>query len=172
MDSDSFDGDTGTFNGLDPIRISFTVRNAGGTPVQPDEDFFTQVALSKDLTFDDEDFVLKEFDLSGDALGSNLLAGVLGLDSELPDNVDGDFYFWVSMENNPNAFPLENTPSISLTSSFTGTTNLVEVPRIPIEKEGRDRLPVETEGLSHMKKVLTEISKSITWICWLAESRS
>ena len=30
------------------------------------------------------------------------------------------------MENNPNAFPLENTPSISLTSSFTGTTNLVE----------------------------------------------
>ena len=58
---------------LDPIRISFTVRNAGGTPVQPDEDFFTQVALSKDLTFDDEDFVLKEFDLSGDALGSDLL---------------------------------------------------------------------------------------------------
>ena len=81
------------------------------------------------MTFDDEDFVLKEFDLSGDALGSNLLAGeTITLDwiQQLPDNVDGDFYFLVSMENNPNAFPLENTPSISLTSSFTGTTNLVE----------------------------------------------
>ena len=139
MDSDSFDGDTGTFNGLDPIRISFTVRNAGGTPVQPDEDFFTQVALSKDLTFDDEDFVLKEFDLSGDALGSNLLAGeTITLDwiQQLPDNVDGDFYFLVSMENNPNAFPLENTPSISLTSSFTGTTNLVEGTANTTNREG------------------------------------
>ena len=115
----------------DSIQSEFPLlfRNAGGTPVQPDEDYFTQVALSKDLTFDDEDFVLKEFDLSGDALGSNLLAGeTITLDwiQQLPDNVDGDFYFLVSMENNPNAFPLENTPSISLTSSFTGTTNLVE----------------------------------------------
>ena len=127
VDPDSFDGDIGYFNGLDPIRISFTVRNNGLSPVQPDQPFFTQVALSKNLTFDDDDFILREFDLSGDALGANLLPReTITLDwvQQLPDNIDGDFYFLVNIEGN--TFSLENTPSISLTSSFKGTTNLVE----------------------------------------------
>ena len=100
VDPSSFVGDVGAFSGLDPIRISFTVRNNGLSPVQADQSFFTQVVLSKDLTFDNNDFVLREFDLSGDALGANLLPReTITLDwiQQLPDNIDGDFYFLVNM---------------------------------------------------------------------------
>ena len=137
VDRDSFVGDIGSFYGLDPIRISFTVRNNGFSPVQADQQFITQIALSKDLTFDVDDFVLREFDLSGDALGSNLLPReTITLDwvQQLPDNIDGDFYFLVNIEGN--TFSLENTPSISLTSSFKGATNLVEGPGNTIRQGG------------------------------------
>ena len=130
VDPDSFDGDVGSFRGLDPIRISFSVKNNGQSAVQSSENFAVQVALSKNLTFDESDFVLREFDLSGNALGSNLLPNesiTLDWIQQLPDNFEGDFYYLVDIQGtNPQTFFLDNTPSISLISSFKGTTNLVE----------------------------------------------
>ena len=130
VDPDSFDGDVGSFRGLDPIRISFSVKNSGLSAVQSSENFAVQVALSKNLTFDESDFVLREFDLSGNALGSNLLPNesiTLDWIQQLPDNFEGDFYYLVDIQGAVSqTFYLDNTPSISLISSFKGTTNLVE----------------------------------------------
>ena len=39
VDPDSFEGDAGSFRGLDPIRIAFSIRNNGRSPVQPGENF-------------------------------------------------------------------------------------------------------------------------------------
>ena len=68
--------------------------------------------------------------MSGNALGSNLLPNesiTLDWIQQLPDNFEGDFYYLVDIQGtNPQTFFLDNTPSISLTSSFKGTTNLVE----------------------------------------------
>ena len=134
INANSFQGDTGSFRGLDPIRIAFSARNVGLMPIQPDEAFTARVALSKDLIFHDEnsfspDFILREFDLGGTALGTNLMPNesiTLDWIQQLPDNLEGDFYYLVNIEETGQTFPLDNTPSISLTSNFRGSTDLVE----------------------------------------------
>ena len=134
INANSFEGDTGSFRGLDPIRIAFSIRNSGLMPIQPNEDFTARVALSKDLIFHDEnspspDFILREFDLGGNALGTNLLPNesvTLDWIQQLPDNLEGDFYYLVNVEETGQTFNLDNTPSISLTSNFRGSTDLVE----------------------------------------------
>ena len=73
LDQDSFKGETGNFSGLDPIRISFSLRNIGPVSIQPSDVFTAQVTLSKDDVFSGDDFILREFDLGGNALGRNLM---------------------------------------------------------------------------------------------------
>ncbi len=136
INANSFEGDTGSFRGLDPIRIAFSIRNSGLMPIQPNEDFTARVALSKDLIFHNEnspspDFILREFDLGGNALGTNLLPNesiTLDWVQQLPDNLEGDFYYLVNVEETGQTFNLDNTPSISLSSNFRGSTDLVEGP--------------------------------------------
>ena len=92
VDPDSFEGDAGSFRGLDPIRIAFSIRNNGRSPVQPGENFTVQVLLSKDLTADTSDFVLRNLILEGPWC-KPLPNESITLDwvQQLPNSFEGDF---------------------------------------------------------------------------------
>ena len=78
VDEDSFKGDTGLFNGLDPARISFSVRNNSIRPLRAGDNFVLRVILSEDDVYDPTadagDMILREFDIEG---GNGLGAGLL-----------------------------------------------------------------------------------------------
>ena len=57
INPNSFQGDIGTFNGLDPIRISFAISNVGTGAINPNDTFTVQVALSTNDTFSNDDFI-------------------------------------------------------------------------------------------------------------------
>ena len=128
IDPDSFVGDTGTFRGLDPVRLSFAVRNTSTVAVATGDNFTAQVLLSENDSSSTDDFILREFDLSGDALGANLLPNeTITFDwiQQLPDNFEGDYYLLVNITGSGD-FALENTPVITLISENKGVTELVE----------------------------------------------
>lgn len=125
VDQDSFYGDTGTFRGLDPVRISFSIRHTGTSLLTGE--FTARVLLSEDDSFtDNEDFVLREFNVGESGLGANLRPNeTINLDwiQQLPDNLEGDYYLGVTIANQN--FPLDNTPVITLVSENNGITSLV-----------------------------------------------
>jgi len=125
VDQDSFYGDTGTFNGLDPVRISFSIRHSGTSLLSGE--FTARVLLSEDDSFtDNEDFILREFNVGQSGLGANLRPNeTIHLDwiQQLPDNLEGDYYLGVTIANQN--FPLDNTPVITLVSENNGITSLV-----------------------------------------------
>ena len=128
IDAASFTGDVGTFRGLDPVRLGFVVRNNSNFEVEPTDNFTARVALSLNSTFDNRDFILREFDLSGDALGSNLLPNeTIHLDwiQQMPDNFEGNYYLLVNIAETGQTFLLQNTPSISLKSRHKSDTKLI-----------------------------------------------
>ena len=127
VDPDSFKGNFGTFRGLEPVRLAFAVRNQGTVAIRTNDSFTVQVALSEDVTFSTSDFILREFDLSGDALGANLLPNeTVSFDwiQQMPDNLEGDYYMLVHIPQTDQVFALDNTPIISLISRNAGTTDL------------------------------------------------
>ena len=161
VDPDSFEGDVGSFRGLDPIRIAFSVRNEGLLPVQPADNFTVQVALSKNLTFDNSDFILREFDLGGNALGLDLLPNesiTLDWIQQLPNNFEGDFYYLVQIESDTNPFFqertefLENSPSITIESQNGGNLELVSgvgnnnMERPDSSRDGKSVVYEQTDG--------------------------
>jgi len=150
---DSYFGDTGTFRGLDPVRIGFTIRNFGDLAVQGDRSIICKVALSEDDDFlDIDDYILREFDLSASALGEGLKPNeTINFDwvQQMPTNLEGDFYLTVTIldidvpivrqflvvendqdsnyteveyQTNRQTFPLDNTPSITLTTEAQSST--------------------------------------------------
>ena len=125
VDQDSFFGDIGTFNGLDPVRISFSIRHTGTTLLSGE--FTARVLLSEDDSFtDNDDFILREFNVGQSGLGANLKPNeTIHLDwiQQLPDNLEGDYYLGVTIANQN--FPLDNTPVITLVSENNGITSLV-----------------------------------------------
>lgn len=125
VEQDSFYGDIGTFNGLDPIRISFSIRHTGTALLSGE--FTARVLLSEDDAFtDSDDFVLREFNVGQSGLGANLRPNeTIYLDwiQQLPDNLEGDYYLGVTIANQN--FPLDNTPVITLVSENNGITSLV-----------------------------------------------
>ena len=75
--------------------------------------------LSEDDSTSNTDYILREFDLSGDALGANLLPNehiILDWIQQLPDNLEGDYYLLVHILETDQSFPLTTTPVITLTS--------------------------------------------------------
>ena len=129
---DSFSGELGTFRGLDPVRLSFAVRNEGTRSISADESFTVQVLLSKDDSYSLDDFILREFDMGGNALGENLMPNeTVSFDwiQQMPDNYEGDYYLLVRILSETNMLlsssALENTPSITLISQDRGNTELV-----------------------------------------------
>lgn len=127
----SFYGESGTFRGLDPVRIGFVIRNEGDRAIQPGQRIICEVALSEDNDFlDIDDYILREFDLSAGALGEGLKPNeTINFDwvQQMPTNLEGDFYLTVSIEDQvtgtTQTFPLENTPSISLSTEAQSSTH-------------------------------------------------
>ena len=137
VDPDSFTGEIGSFRGLEPVRIGFTVRNDSNFAVEPGDNFTARVVLSKDDLFSTEDFILREFDLSGNALGARLLPNeTIQLDwiQQMPDNLEGDYYLLLHIEETGQLFPLQNTPVITMTSGNRGSTHLI-APTFPRNTE-------------------------------------
>lgn len=107
----------GTFQGLDSVKCNVTIRNDGTGSVQPGDAFLYRIALSNDLTFSTDDFLLRQIDLGGDSLGLDLKPNeTLTLDwiQLLPDNFEGDFYVITDM--NGVALNGKITPALSLRS--------------------------------------------------------
>jgi len=127
----SYLGEQGNFRGLEPIFISFAVRNVGKSPVISSDQINARVYLSKDLAADENDFILREFNLGGRGIGNGLLAGEtinLTWFQQLPDNFEGDFYLLIEITNNNQAstiFPMDNSPMLSLGSENTGITSRI-----------------------------------------------
>ena len=98
----SYSGEQGGFRGLEPIFISFAVRNSGRSPVSSQDRISARVLLSKDQQASDSDFVLREFNLGGGGIGQGLLAGEtinLTWFQQLPDNMEGDYYLLIEITN-------------------------------------------------------------------------
>ena len=115
----SYEGDIGTFNGLDPIRIAFAISNVGTVAINPNDTFTVEVALSTNDSFSPDDFILREFNLSGDALGTNLRSNeTINLDwiQQLPDNLEGDYYMVAHIPEEDIQVAFSNTPIISIAS--------------------------------------------------------
>ncbi len=128
----SFSGETGAFSGLDPVKLGFSLRNYGNVPVREEDNCTVVVALSEDDSFNTEDFILREFDLGGGALGANLRPNEtinLNWIQQMPDNLEGDYYLLVRiLETGATAevFVLNNTPSITLKSKNKGQINIID----------------------------------------------
>ena len=127
----SFSGESGDFRGLDPIFLSFAVRNRGDAPVAASDLIYARLILSKDLVSDEDDFVLREFNLGGGGIGQGLLSGEtvnLTWFQQLPDNLEGDYYLLIDITHGSNApvtTPIDTTPTFNLLSQDHGTTNLI-----------------------------------------------
>ena len=107
----------GTFQGLDAVNCNVTIRNVGAGPVLAGDAFVYRVALSNDLTFSQDDFLLRQIDLGGGGLGLDLRPNeTITLDwiQLLPDNFEGDFYVITDMNGAP--LSAEATPSLTLRS--------------------------------------------------------
>jgi Tol biopolymer transport system component len=123
------------FNGLDPARIAFSVRNDSLRPLRAGDNFVIRTILSEDDVYDPSagagDMILREFDLDG---GNGLGAGLLPNENisfdwiqQLPDNFDGDYYLLVDINSSSGrtTFPLENTPVITLQSKNNTRVSLL-----------------------------------------------
>jgi len=127
----SYQGEQGNFRGLDPIFISFAMRNVGKSPVGQSDEISARVLLSKDQIMDDEDFILREFNLGGGGIGEGLLSSEtvnLTWYQQLPDNFEGDYYLLIEVSNSGDTeiFSMDSSPIISLSSSNSGTTELLQ----------------------------------------------
>ena len=127
----SYNGERGTFRGMDPAFISFAVRNNGRAPVGPNDYAKASIYLSKDLVVDKGDLVIREFNLGGDGIGLGLLAGDtinLTWNQQLPDNYEGDFYLLIQIENG--FYENKNTTSQVLRVTSIDPTQLDTTPSI------------------------------------------
>ena len=129
VNPNSFTGEVGTFRGLEPVRIGFTVRNNSNFAIETNDNYTARVVLSLNDTFNTEDFILREFDLGGDALGAQLLPNeTVQLDwiQQMPDNLEGDYYLLLHIEETGQVFPLQNTPVINLNSKNEGQIKIAD----------------------------------------------
>ena len=159
INQDSFTGEVGAFRGLDPVRIAFVVRNESNFAIEPQDDFTIRVALSLNNTFDSEDYILREFDLSGDALGENLLPNeIIKLDwvQQMPDNLEGDYYLLVNIQETGQTFLLQNTPSVSLFSRHFADTRVVSYEEDNSTAELYNRLDEIDEELQNLEDLAIE----------------
>ena len=113
------------------VRLSFTVRNEGTVAIANTDDFTVQALLSEDDSYSTSDFILREFDFGGNALGTNLLPNeTVSLDwiQQMPDNFEGDYYLLIRIIDGAGVDTvsvMDNTPTISLVSNNRGSTHLL-----------------------------------------------
>ena len=159
INPNSFTGEVGPLRGLDPVRLGFAIRNESNFAIEPQDAYTARVALSLNNTFDSEDYILREFDLSGDALGANLLPNeTIHLDwvQQVPDNWEGDYYLMVNIQETGQTFLLQNTPSISLLSRHYANTKVVSYEEDNATAELYNRLDEIDEELQNLEDLALE----------------
>ena len=107
----------GTYQGLDAVRCTVSIRNVGTGPVAAGNAFDYRVFLSNDLTVGNDDFLLRQVDLGATGVGSGLLPNesiTLDWVQMLPDNFEGDYY--VIADLNGALLNARTTPSLTLRS--------------------------------------------------------
>ena len=107
----------GTYQGLDAVRCTVSIRNVGTGPVATGNVFDYRVFLSNDLTVSNDDFLLRQVDLGATGAGSGLLPNesiTLDWVQMLPDNFEGDYY--VIADLNGALLNARTTPSLTLRS--------------------------------------------------------
>lgn len=110
----------GTYQGLDAVRCTVSIRNVGTGPVATGNAFDYRVFLSNDLTVSNDDFLLRQVDLGATGAGSGLLPNesiTLDWVQMLPDNFEGDYY--VITDLNGALLNARTTPSLTLRSEDT-----------------------------------------------------
>jgi len=127
----SYAGERGSFRGLEPVYLSFAIRNSGNRIVAPGDSISAQILLSKDLSADAGDFLLREFNLGGSGIGEGLLAGEtinLTWFQQMPDNYEGDYYLLLRVDNlgSETTTIIDDTPIFTLVSEGLGTTSLLD----------------------------------------------
>ena len=120
----------GTYQGLDAINLRLNLINSGDHQVLQSDTFNLTVALSQDITFSENDFILREIDIAG---GGNPIG--LGLKPNetitldwvqlLPDNFEGDYYFIISENRSRTALFSSLTPVVSLRSENSINTDIL-----------------------------------------------
>jgi len=146
----SYAGESGNFRGLEPIFISFAIRNNGSAPVKEDDNITAKILVSEDLIVDPGDFIIREFNLGGSGIGNGMIASEtinLTWFQQLPDNLEGDYYLLVEVSNNNviKVSPLDTTPIVTLESEDKGVTQLLET--TISEESGLDSLINEARNL-------------------------
>ena len=126
----SYAGESGNFRGLEPIFISFAIRNNGNAPVNNDDNISARILVSEDLLIDPGDFIIREFNLGGSGIGNGMIASEtinLTWFQQLPDNLEGDYYLLIEVNNNNQitVSPLDTTPIVTIESEDKGTTQLL-----------------------------------------------
>ena len=121
---------TGTFQGLDPVNLRVNIINSGDYQVLNSDTFNLTIALSQDIIFSNDDFVLREINIAGgtNPVGLGLLPNeTITFDwvQLLPDNFEGDYYLLVSNNSSANALYSTSTPVISLRSENSVNTNQI-----------------------------------------------
>jgi len=136
--ANSYDGERGSFRGLEPIFLSFAVRNSGSGTVKSSDNITARILLSEDIQFDDSDFILREFNVGGSGIGLGMVAGEtinLTWFQQLPDNFEGDYYILVQIineqlpggsESQESVSSMSNTPILTLTTEDRGETKMLK----------------------------------------------
>jgi hypothetical protein len=110
----------GTYQGLDAVRCTVSIRNVGTGPVATGNAFVYRVFLSNDTIVSNDDFLLRQVDLGSTGLGNGLLPNesiTLDWIQMLPDNFEGDYY--VIADLNGVLLNVRTTPSLTLRSENT-----------------------------------------------------
>ena len=126
-----------TLHGLDPVRFRVIFKNTGNGTVSRSDVFTTNICLSRDRDFSQNDFLLRQIDFGGgpNALGLNLeVNGTVTVDwvQLLPDNFEGDYYLLVA-DQNESTYYVSETPEVSLRSFNKGDISLISDDTIPYD---------------------------------------
>ncbi len=97
-----------------------------------------------------DDFILREFDLGGNALGRNLMPNetiLLDWVQQLPDNLEGDFYLILRIVETNQSFSVSTTPIYTLTTKNNGLTQMLsEDPETGGQIENAERPDTSSDG--------------------------
>ena len=131
----SYSGEQGTFRGLDPVYLSFAIRNSGNRPVASGDQlvpksYYPKISMKMHLILSYGNLIRGS---KTGGIGEGLLAGEtinLTWFQQMPDNFEGDYYLIMSIDNvgdsEDELKSIESTPIITLSSQGAGTTTVLD----------------------------------------------
>lgn len=139
------DGQEGIFQGGDSVRCQLTIKNTGNGPLVPGTPIILRVALSNDMLLSQDDFYLREVDLSLNqstaTLGPNETS-TLDWIQMLPDNFKGDYYVVADI----NEFIVSPKPTPIITMRSENYLNMEMHSSPPDHQELHSRPSTSSDG--------------------------